>query len=120
MKWTCNLMLLLVLPGLKHFLQGTMRLLEQKNQAISKKRIDLGMVDQVTDFIAQVNTVCEIYTMKGSDVVNYDETHVWLTLEGHIRLEHVGKTCLQKLDKQGMNVRTLVSLIAADGSVLMS
>jgi len=57
--------------------------------------------------------------MDANNVVNYNETLVWLSSKGQIRLEHAAKAQAQKKGPKGMNIGSLVSFIAANGTVLL-
>ena len=58
--------------------------------------------------------------MRAEIVVNYDETRVYVTSEGIVCLEHVGKGRAQKKGPKGRVIGSLVSFVAASGDVLMS
>lgn len=68
----------------------------RKTKLLASKWLDPDMVENVVEFCAQVETVAEVYPMKGYNVVNYNETQVFLTSEGQIRLEHAAKLRAQK------------------------
>jgi len=71
-------------------------------------------------FIAQVDAVKEIHKMTAENVANYDETRVFITGDGEIRLEHRGKQRAQKLGTKGRTIGSLVVFALANGVVLMT
>ena len=57
--------------------------------------------------------------MKASNVVNNNQTRVFISEVGRIWLEHAGKERGQKCGTNGRSLGSMVSFIAADGSVLI-
>ena len=64
---------------------------KRKTKILASKRVDGTITEHVAEFIGQVETVAEVYPMKASNVVNYDETWVYISEVGGVRLEHAGK-----------------------------
>ena len=63
----------------------------RKTKLIANKCIEPDMVSKVADFCAQVETFSKMYPMEDFNVVNYNETRVFLTSNGLIQLEHAAK-----------------------------
>ena len=93
---------------------------KRKTKLLASKRVSSDMAEHVAEFIGQVETVSEVYPMKATNVVNYDETRVFIADNGAIRLEHVSKERAQKRGIKGRTIGSLLSFVAANGSVLMS
>ena len=82
--------------------------------------VDGTIARDISKFIRQAETISKVYPMKASNVVNYDETRVYARDEDLIRLEHTSKERAQRRGIKGRTIGSLVSFVAADGSVLMS
>ena len=92
----------------------------RKTKLLASKRVDKRIPDHVLQFICQVETVSEHYPMSASNVVNYDETRVFIGVDGEICMEHISKDRAQKRGFKGRTIGSLVSFVAANGQVLMS
>ena len=58
--------------------------------------------------------------MKAHTTINYDETSVYVSLDGEICLKHVSKDRAQKKGPKGKLIGSLVSFISANRRVIMS
>lgn len=92
----------------------------KKTKLLASKRVDKTIPENVVEFICQVETINEFYPMSSSTVMNYDETRVFIGMDGEIGMEHISKERAQKRGFKGKTIGSLVSFVVANGQVLMS
>ncbi len=62
----------------------------------------------------------EQFPYRDNLVGNYDEAQVFVSDEGSLAIEKVGKLHAQHTGEKGQTIGSLVSFVAADGTTLMS
>ena len=93
---------------------------KKKTKLLADKRTNKMLSDDVLDFIGQVEVVKEVHPMTAKNSFNYDETRVYVSNDGTVCFEHVGKDKPQREGTKGKTIGSLVTFICADGSVFMS
>ena len=73
----------------------------------------------MAQFVVDVQKLADIIPMRACNVVNYNETCVWLLQGGGIHLKHVSKGQPQIYSRKGGMVDSLLNFVAASGVVLM-
>ena len=106
--------------ALRFSLQHQNEIKQKKTKLLASKRADDTIVQEVAEFVAQLESVQERWAMWPELVVNYDETRVYVSNDGTVCLEHVSKGRGQMRGPKGKTIGSLVSFVAADGSVIMS
>mgnify|MGYP001796369992 CR=1 FL=1 len=94
-------------------------LTKKKAKLLTSQRGAQSIPGDVAKFIAQVQTVSDIHPMSAENVVNYDETRVFVQTGGHYVYERVTKERAQKKGRKGINIGSLITFVAASGKILM-
>lgn len=93
---------------------------KKKTKLLADKRTNKILSDDVLDFIGQVEVVKEVHPMTAKNSFNYNETQVYVSSDGTVCFEHVGKDKPHHEGTKGKTIGSPVTFICADGSVFMS
>lgn len=93
---------------------------ERKTKLLANKRFDYSFVEHIAEFIGQVEEVSTTHKLDKATTFDYDKTRMMVLADGTVTLEKIGKACAHHRGIKGKVAGTLVSLIGAEGIIMMS
>ena len=108
-------------PTMKRFLKRHKDVLKvSKSKLLASKRSGMTTLHNVEEFCKRLQAVSERRKMMAANVINYDETRIFVGQGGKTVVERRDKRRSQRKGYKGRSIGSLVTFVSAAGQVLMS